>query len=708
MRYRLHNYFGFFYASRRLRGMHIRLLPIFSGLLLLGFSFFSLSCSSGNSAEENSTKLYEQASAYKNKGEYLKAIDCYNKGIALDSLNITSPKVVAALQEKRALEGVTGSYYDALRTTLRLEKLPEGVLSDSLRNAMLVEKAAWLRELGSFRAAAASLEKVSSPAPQIRFELASLYREIGEYRKAAEIYSEFTGMERDPVIRITALAGQLQCKVAEPELNIESADAIAGKIAAESGRVFGMQEALIERIQALRTASKSLQLLPNHKRNASYLLFRALTLAEESKNQLLVQILRFESNAVIVRKPDSFREAAEYFRLQNLPYARSAALFMLAESDGIDDAERVSSLQQGFSVSRNSAPPWTGEASLQLEKNAGKRLVGLLLEKSRIFELFDASEQTGFLALQRSIQQDRRSLLPGKEHALLNAEICRLQHEISGLLQRKADIFFRAEGYEKNRAADQAINIKRGRLLELVSRVRSINPRAAEIMRFSPEALQSVQGRLKDDQAIIKPLISDSLCGVMLIGKRQLQIAISSSFDSLHTADSSIRTFRRELAHGNIHQTVEKEWFRKAFSESLEGSIEGYRHLVIISADLFPFHILAEGNHSKDEKRYSYLQSITEFSLLSQPLKPEIGASKIYFYPVDNVSGARIHKLFAPRDRIFLLWKEYRNSELDALRQQIALAMQGTLSASEAMVSIAETSAGGREIWRYVSLYGDD
>ncbi|NTU45717.1 MAG: hypothetical protein HGA99_09415 [Chlorobiaceae bacterium] len=688
--------------------MHIRLLPIFSGLLFLGFSFFSLSCSSGNSAEENPTKLYEQASAYKNKGEYLKAIDCYNKGIALDSLNITSPKVVAALHEKRALEGVTGSYYDALRTTLRLEQLPEGVLSDSLRNAMLVEKAAWLRELGSFRGAAAALEKLSSPTPQNRFELASLYREIGECRKAAEIYSEFTGMERDPVIRITALAGLLQCKVAEPELNIESADAIAGKIAAESGRVFGMQEALIERIQALRTASKSLQLLPNHKRNASYLLFRALTLAEESKNQLLVQILRFESNAVIVRKPDSFREAAEYFRLKNLPYARSAALFMLAESDGIDDAERVSSLQQGFSVSRNSAPPWPGEAFLQLEKNAGKRLVGLLLEKSRIFELFDASEQTGFLALQRSIQQDRRSLLPGKEHAALNAEICRLQHELSGLLQRKADIFFRGEGYEKNRAADQAINIKRGRLLELVSRVRSINPRAAEIMRFSPEALQSVQGRLKDDQAIIKPLISDSLCGVMLIGKRQLQIAVSSSFDSLHTADSSIRAFRRELAHGNIHQTVEKEWFRKAFSESLQGSIEGYRHLVIISADLFPFHILAEGNHSMDEKRYSYLQSITEFSLLSQPLKPEIGASKIYFYPVDNVSGARIHKLFAPRDRIFLLWKAYRNSELDALRQQIALAMQGTVSASEAMVSIAETSAGGREIWRYVSLYGDD
>ncbi|NTW68307.1 MAG: hypothetical protein HGB23_00475 [Chlorobiaceae bacterium] len=688
---------------------NIRLQPVWSGILFLGLCFLYTSCSPGNNTAESIKQLYLQASSFKHKGEYLKAIEFYNKALVLDSLNSTSPEFVAGLNEKRVLEGLTGSYYEALRTTIRLEKLPEGALSDSLRNAVLVEKAAWLRELGSFRAAVAALEKVASPTSQIRFELASLYREFGECRKAAEIYGEFTGMDRDPAIRITALAGQLQCKVADPELDVESSDALAGKIAAESGRVFSMQGALVERIEALRFASKSLQLLEKHRRNASYLLFRALTLAEESKNQMLVQILRFESNAVIVRKPDSFREAAEYFRIKNLQYARSAALFMLAESSSIDEAERVSLLQQGFSASRNSAPPYPGDEFLRLEKSASRRLVGLLLGKSRIFELFDATEQAGYLALQRSIQRDRRSIIPGKEHAVLNAEVCQLQHEISGLQQRKADIFFQASGYEKQRAADQAINIKRGRLLELVSQVRAINPRVAELMRFAPETLHSVQGTLKEDQALLMPLISDSLCGVMLIGKRQLEIAGGDlGLDSLHTAESAIDGFRRELAHGARYGSGEQAWFTKAFYTPLSGSIDKYRQLIIVSDDLFPFHISGLSDDSVPERRYSFLQSIAEFSLLTKPSNSERGVSQIYFYPVENVSAARIHKLFAPRDRVFLLWKKYSLADLDALRQQIALAMQGTVSASEAMISIAEQSSTGRETWKYISSYGKD
>jgi tetratricopeptide (TPR) repeat protein len=692
--------------------MKIRRLPVSSGIMLLGLFVLYAGCSSGNNAEETSRKLYTEASQLSRRGEYLKAIDSYNKAIALDTLQSASPRVVAALNEKRVIEGLTGSYYEALRTTIRLEKLPAGILSDSLRNAMLIDKATWLRELGSFRAAASSLEKVVSPTPQCRFELASLYQEIGEYGKASDIYRHFIGSERDPATRITAFAGLLQCKLARPQLNVEKAEAIAGRIAAESGRVFSMEGSLISRIQALRAASKSLQLLEKHRRNASYLLFRALTLAGESQNPMLLQLLRLESNAVIVRKADPFREAAEYFRIKNLQYGRASALFMLAESKSIDEEARISALQQGFSVSLNCAPPYPTREYLQLEKNAGRRLIGLLLEKSRMFDLFDAAEQTGMLGLQRSLQIYRQSLRLGKEHAALDAEVCQLQHEISGLLQRKADIFFRAEGYEQNRAADQAINIKRGRLLELLAKVRSVNPVTAEVMELSPVTLQSVQGALKEDQAILKPLISDSLCGMMVIGKRQLQIAGSGpGFDSLRTVESAIRTIRGELAKGGagvLQPTAEQAWLSKLFYEPLSGSLGGYRHFVVISEDLFPYHILGSAHTTLPEKRYSFLQSLKEFSLLSENLQPESGASRIYFYRVDDVSAARIHKLFAPQDRVFLLWKQCSSAELDALRQQIAFAMQGTVSGSDALLTLAKTASGGGESWEYISSYGSD
>jgi tetratricopeptide (TPR) repeat protein len=698
--------------SWRLKTIKIHLLSVLSGLVLPCLFFLFSSCTSVNNSEESPEKLYLQASLFNRKGEYLKAIESYNKALAHDTLHSSTPRIVAALNEKRVLEGLTGSYYEAIRTTIRLEKYPAAILSDSLHNAVLIDKAVWLRELGSFRSAAASLEKVVSPSSQCRFELASLYGEFGEYEKAAEIYSHFSGPDRDPATRITALAGLLQCKIASPKLTIDKADTIAGRIVAESGRVFSMQGTLVPRIQAIRAASRSLQLLEKHQRNASYLLFRALHMAEESKNPLLLQTLRFESNAVIVRKADPFLEAAEYFRVKNMPYARVAALFMLAENKQVDVNVRIASLLQGFSVSRYSAPPYPGREYIKIEKKAAQRLIGLLLEKSRIFELFDATEQAGVLELQRSLQIYRQSLRLGKEHEALNREVCQLQHEISGLLQRKADIFFRAEGYEKNRAADQAINIKRGRLVELLATVRSINPVSAETMQFAPLTLQSVQGALKDDQVILKPLISDSLSAVMLIGKREFQIAgRAPCFDSLHTVDKALKAIRGSLASGKagpMNPNAEQQWFAKLFYEPIASSLVRYRHIIVISEDLVPYHILGQAPVSVSAKRYSFLSSVTDFALFSQRSQPSTGRSQIFFYPIADIAGARIHKLFATHDRVFLLWKPYSSVELDTVRQQIAFAMQGTVSSSEALFSIGNKSEAGGEERKYITSYGAD
>jgi tetratricopeptide (TPR) repeat protein len=683
-----------------------------SGMVFFCLSFIFAGCSTDNKVNESLEPLYQQAILFSSRGDYLKSLDLYNKALALDTLNTSSPGVVKALNEKRTLEGLTGEYYAALKTTARLEKLPRGVLPDSLRNTLFAEKAVWLRELGCFAAAAASLENIGDPSPALRFELASLYQKCGDYKKAARIYRRLSSSESDPVTRMTAYAGLLECMVAQPQPGFERADAIAVKIAAESGRILAMDGAFEQRIQALRSGAKSLQLLEKHRRNASFFLFKALILAEKSRNPFLLQILRLESNAAIVRKPLPFREAAEYFRIKNMQYAQASSLLMLGGSKSLKDEERITALQQGFSVNRYFAPPYPTNELLQLENKSSLRLTGLLLERSRIFELFDAGEQIGNIDLQRSLQIYRKSFSLGKGHEALESEISRLLHEISGLLQRKADIFIRAEGYEKNRTADQALNIKRGRLIELLPEVRVINPVAAEAIQLIPVTLRTVQASLKEDQAIIKPLLSDSLCGVMLIGKRQLQIAGGKvCFDSLNTPNSKIDAIRRELSLSSPeHQqsAVEQEWFKKAFYEPLAGSLGSYKHLVIICDQLFPYHILNIGNHAVPEKRYAFLQSIKELSLLSEHPELDTGFSRIFFYRADNVAGARLQKLLFPRDRVFILWKNYSSTELENLRQQIAQQMQGTVSGSGALFSFGNSSTAGREIWMNISSYGID
>ena len=686
--------------------IHFRRLP--SGMVLLGLYFLFAGCTTDNNTRESPDPLYKQAFSCGSRGEYQKALDLYNKALSLDTLNVALPRVIKALNEKRVIEGMTGEYYDALKTTALLEKLPPKVFPDSLRNALFSDKAVLLRELGSFGDASLALEHVVAPSPAVQFELASLYQKRGEFQKSAEIYRHLSGLERDPVTRMTALAGLLQCKVAMPQLASETADAIAVKIAAESGRVLAMEGEFEQRIQVLRAASNSVQSLEKHRRNASFFLFKALALADKSQNPLLVQILRLESNAVIVRKPDPFREAAEYFRMKNMQYAQASSLLMLGDSKSLKEDERISVLQQGISVNRYFAPPYPTNELLQLEKKSAHRLTGLLLEKSRIFELFDAGEQAGNIDLQRLLQVYRKSFSLGKGHEALETKISQLQHEISALLQRKADIFIRAEGYEKNKSADKALNIKRGRLIELLPQVRAINPVAAEAIQLIPVTLRTVQASLKEDQAIIKPLISDSLCGAMLIGRRQLQIARSGvSFDSLNTPGSKIEAFRRELSSPQ-QGSAQREWFTKAFYEPFARSLASYKHLIFISDDLFPFHILSMNNNSVSDKRYSYLHSLKEFSLLSeQPASPQT-LSRISFYSPDKVTGARLQKLFFPHDRVFILWKNLNGVEIGAIRQQISQEMQGTVSGSGALFSLGVNSDVAREILMNISSYGID
>lgn len=686
--------------------IHFRRSP--SGMLLVALFFLVSGCGSADQAEHTPEVLYKQASTFSRGKEYLKALDCYNRAIALDTLQANSPRVVEALLEKGRLEGLTGEYYAALITAAHLEKLP---LPDSLRAGLFSDEATLLCELGNFKAAAAALEKIASPSQKHRFELATLCRESGDYAKAATIYHPYTALEYDPAIRIMAFAGLLHCKVAQPELGTESTESIAAKIAAESKRVFASEGELVLRIQAIRTAAKSLLLLEKQQRNASYLLFRALMLAEEAQNQPLIQVLRLESNAVIVRKADAFREVADYFRVTTMQYAQATSLFMLASSKSLSAEERIAALQQGFALSRDFAPPYPTTEYLQIEKSAGRRLTALLLEQSRIFELFDAEEKIGTLELKRTLLRYPNSFVLGKGHEALEAKIRRLQHETAGLLQRKANIFSQAEGVETSRQVDKALNIKRGKMLELLSEVRPINPVAAEAIQFIPVTLRTVQEVLKEDQLIIKPLLSDSLCGVMLIGKRQLQITGSPiSFDAQHTPGSAIRTLRSELASGALSSAPESEqaWFTRAFYEPLAGSITGFSHLVVIADDLLPYHILGSSSFSIDDKRYSFLSSIKEFVLLSEKPQRVPVSSQISFYQLDNISGARLHKLFAPRDPVFILWKKFTATEIRRLNQKIGQKMQGRVSGSEGLFMLRKSADTEKDLWMHISSYGVD
>ncbi|MBM3422877.1 MAG: hypothetical protein FJY09_06480 [Chlorobi bacterium] len=495
-------------------------------------------------------ELYRKAGLLARNGEYDKALKLYDKALASDTVRGLSAEAVVQLDRKRHLEGLIGIYDEAMRTTRFLELHAGNLLPDSLRSLMIEEKAMWLSELGDFRGAAEALSAIDNPDEEILFDRAALSLRLGDPDTAEEIYRKSASDESDPVAKIRGLSGLLACSMHRRPAGSREAHDLAMQIASFSGKVLSMEGDFSRRIHALRAAAVSLQLLEKHRRNASYLLFRTLALAERSKNPFLLQLLRFESNTAVVQKSVPYRETGDYFAAKNMQFAEAAALLRLGTSgNDLDPSERIDALRRGLKLYQNYHPRYTGAEMAQLERQAERVLSGILIRQARIFELYDALQQYEMLALQRSLSDRSDQMKLGEGHESLEREVRLLQRDIAGLLQRKADIFIKGRGYELNRAAEAALQAKRGRLFELLGEVKTINPAVASVLQMTPVTLQTLQRVLKSGQLIIRPVPADSFFAVMTIGAREFGIAGTPvPYDSLSRSDSGLRRLYKRIA----------------------------------------------------------------------------------------------------------------------------------------------------------------
>ncbi len=687
------------------------LRPAFLAIIVSFCSMLLLSgCSSQDETAGHLQELYQKASKLSRQGEYERAIALYDKALAADTLGGLSERPVLEMNRKRHLEGLVGDYSAALHTAGFLEKHAGELLPDSLRGGMLAEKAMWLSELGDFRGAVAALAAISAPSEDQHFELAALELRIGEVLKAETIYSRYAGQERDPVSRMRGVAGLLQCRMRDADADLKAADDLAMNIAAISGDVLALEGDLKRRIRALRESSRSLQLLSKHQRNASYLLFRALILAEETRNPFLIEQLRYESNAVIVRKPAPYRETGDFFGMQDMQFAEAAAQLRLATGNGeLTPPEQIDALRRGLLLYQNYLPRYPGAEMLRLADAAERRLSGLLVRETRIFELFDALQQFEMLALQRTLQNSSGYFRLGKEHAALEGQVNFLRRDISGLLQRKADIFLKARGYEMNRAAETALQSKRGRMIELLEEVRKIDPAAASVLQMKPVTLQTLQRSLKKGQLVVQPVLADSFYAVMTISNREFGIAGTPvPLDSLYDPASGLRRLVRDFAvhgayeAGTFRSRPDSQWFIRAAAEPLKAMSAGYDHILVAADPALPLQMLGIG-----DKRISMTASFREIVHASLHSGGKTGAGPIRFYPAERIEMAQLRKLFHPRERVFLLWKPF-GKESESLMQAAIEAETGLNGTPSEALYRFSGSSGSAETgkWIFVSAYG--
>jgi hypothetical protein len=673
---------------------------------------FLLSSCSLKQGASDPVPLYEEASRLYRQKKYSAALENYNKALAADTLKGFAPRAVDALFRKSWIEFLTGEYNEAFHTFAVLDRHAGQGLPDSLHSAAVLNRARMYSELGFYGKAASVMVSLRKPDPWQRLDQAELWFKAREFSRALQIYNEYAAAE-DPSVRIVALSGLLDCSLASPALGLDPPEKYSGKIAAISGRVMKMEAPATVRIKALRIAARSLEQLEKDRPNASFLLFRALAIAQEANLPRLVQILQFESNAIIVQKPDAYRGVIEYYGQKNMPYARVAALYMLGRSPELTDAERIDALKSGLAACQYYGIPATATSYVRMEKEAANQLNDLLIAGGRYFELFEVSEQERLLGLQRDLQANISGFRLPAGHEALQNEIIELTREISGLLERKITMTQEGAGFELAGPADVAIRRKRGRLIELITEAAKIDKTVVSRLQPAPVTLRTLQQSLKPDQALVKTFVRDSLSVGMLISSREMQI-----FTSRVSGDQVLQqlaSFRKTISTSGPEKVAllagdpQRLWLTDALLQSMGDRLTGYRHLIVVSDQPAPFHLLGRTRMLARDKQISYLVSSNEAIVYAGQSPAKSQSPGIAFFDASNPEQAGIHKMFHPEDRVFLFWKPMSGQEIGELKTAMAGALKSDASCSGYLKGLASGSGAlTKGNWLWLSAYGID
>ncbi|RXK82328.1 tetratricopeptide repeat protein [Chlorobaculum sp. 24CR] len=683
------------------------LLFCFRGLLTLCLALPLVSCSQ-HEPSPDTVSLYDEAARLGNQKKYPEALALYDQALGADTLKGFSQTALEALCQKNRIEFLTGRYSGAFRTWDAIRRHDGGKLPDSLHNAAALDTGRMYAELGMYGKAASVMASLRNPDAWQRFNEARLLFRAGKIVEAARIYSEFSA-SGDAAIKMTALSGILDCALLDRVAGLDAPDNIAGKIAMVSGRVMKMDSPPEVKVRALRIAAKSLQQMEKQRPNASYLLFRALAVAQEAGFGRLVPILQFESNNIIVRKPDTWRSVIEYFGQRNMPFEKTAALFMLGRSVELTPAERIEAYRLGLTACRHYGIPATASGYVALEREAAGELGDLLTAGGRYIELFDASALADYLEQQRMVQMGIAGFrLPPGNEAVQN-EIIELNRDISGLLQRKIMMTEEGAGFMLANLVDKVIREKQGRLIALIADAARVDGTVPARLQPRPVTLNTLRKSLRPGEALIRVSVGDSLSTVMLVSAKEMQI-ITSTVPG-EQLRSRFVALRQRLASAGPNPAAalaadeNRRWLTATLLQSMEERLSGYRHLIFVSRQAEPFHLLGSGAMLGSDHQVSWVVSTGE-ALMHAAVQPQ---GDVLFFDASRPEKAGIYKLFHPGDRVFLSWKPMPESEISSLKSLMKPGVESAASGSESLKNTGRKSGSPTsQAWMWLTPYGSE
>ncbi len=660
---------------------------------------------------EEAAAFYKQAAEHAGNHEYRTALELLQKGLALDTLGGFSSRAADALNRKRVIESMTGEYFEALASHGIIEQRCRGMLPEAAEARRIRSKAALFAELGKFVEAEKTLMGAKALSVQDSLELARYMSFAGNNEKAFYLYSTLS-KSADPALALEAYTGLLGLSLGTAPGQAEDPSVYTYRIVGLARKLVGEGRKGQERTEAraLRSAALWLELFPAHAKDASYLFFKALLRARAAGDERLVQLLDFESNAVLAQKEEVYARTLDYFERNNMQLARMAALLKQGIGTESNDDARIKALKKGLSIYRYQVSPFPGQAMQNLVDRSTGELTELLLSKGRYAEAFESDELRKLSVLRTALQQGYDSFVLPKEHKQLEREVITLSRELNALLQRQMNNFQTGRGYQDHAATIEAVNRKRGKLYEKLGEVRDISPLFAERLVMSPVTLRTVQEKLDEGHAVMKLIEGRNWCTVFLVENSYVDVSRRKVNGTLF--QSRLKLFREHLAANDqggstmIANDFERLWLTNLLLKPYRGRLRDINRLTVLADEPFPAHLLGNNRFLVRDFPVSWMYSANELVRQNSQKESHTVEEPFTLFEADRYREALEKKLYFPHQAVFLLWKNFSTSEKEELRVLLALSLQQGGDPSVVLHQLAQNSGADSDQWMYFSEYG--
>jgi len=235
----------------------------------------------------------------------------------------------------------------------------------------------------------------------------------------------------------------------------------------------------------------------------------------------------------------------------------------------------------------------------------------------------------------------------------------------------------------------------------------------ASNLQSEPLTLNTLRQRLQPDEALVRFFAGDSSTTVIMVSNREMQIETSPvTADELKAQFGALQRRIRTIGISKDSRLLSDQgriWLTDSLLKTMSVRLAAYRHLIFVSEQPQPFHLLGRDELLGRGRQVTYLISPNEAVSAKPADGKQDAVAGIEFFNANRIENAQIHKLFHPGDQVILFWKPLSDREIERLKTAFEKAPAANRSAAGFLKLFADgDNTENGQAWFWIGAYGVD